>query len=91
MAIEYTKLLIHRLTRVKRCDTDKAWAISDGFKSIAFFSKKHCNLIELDASHEYEYCLEIPEWLYRKSDNIRDSVKFLQKENDERDQRINKS
>lgn len=37
MAIKYKRLLIHRLSRVKRCDTDKAWAISDGFKSIAFF------------------------------------------------------
>ena len=86
MAIKYKRLLIHKLSRVKRCDTDKAWAISDGFRSIAFFSKKHCNLIEVDG--DYEYCLEIPEYLYRESENIRDSVKFIEQENGERSKRI---
>ena len=91
MAIEYKRLLIHRLSRVKRCDTDKAWAISDGFRSIAFFSKKHCNLIEVDGDYEYEYCLEIPEYLYRESENIRDSVKFIEQENEQRSKRISQS
>ena len=91
MAIKYKRLLIHRLSRVKRCDTDKAWAISDGFKSIAFFSKKHCNLIEVDGDYEYEHCLEIPEWLFRESENIRDSVKFIEEENEQRSERISES
>ena len=91
MANKYKRLYITRLSRVKRCDTDKAWAISDGFKSIAFFSKKHCNLIEVDGDYEYEHCLEIPEWLFRESENIRDSVKFIEQENEQRSKRISQS
>lgn len=55
-----------------------------------FFSKKYCNLIEVDGDYEYEHCLEIPEWLYRESENIRDSVKFIEEENEQRSKRISK-
>ena len=34
--------------------------------------------------------LEIPEWLYRESENIRDSVKFIEEENEQRLKTISK-
>lgn len=89
MAIIYTRLLLYNHVIKSRCETNKAWAVSSGFKKLSFFSKKHCNLIKLDDDHNYEYCLEIPDWLLLVSDDIKNAVEFIEKENEQRDKGIN--
>jgi hypothetical protein len=79
-------LKISKSQRIKRCDTQKAFAIqySKYGDSMLFLSKKYTkikeNIIEKDGVYwSTEYHVEFPKWIYEyMDDNQKSTIKLIQ-------------
>ena len=79
-------LRLNKSQRIKRCDTEKAYAIqfSKYGNSMLFLSKKYTkikeNIIEKDGVYwSTEYHVEFPKWIYEyMDDNQKGTIKLIQ-------------
>jgi hypothetical protein len=74
------KLRLNKSTRVKRVETDKAYAIKFGKSNIEFISKRHSVMMDVEKKGMYDsqqWDIVLPDWMIKNNDELKDICKFI--------------
>lgn len=84
MAIIYHRLKLSTGTRCRAAETPKAYALQ-WRNTLYFVPKSLCKLYELDVDTSvtlHRWIIEIPIWLYKKNEDIKEIVDLIREQNE---------